>query len=412
MSVFDNVKDTLISIRNKRSEGHNKIELSYSQNDIIFNYVGIHFRNPKRNKYKYRLEPYDNDWKNDGILRSARYTNLDPGEYTFKVIAANSDGVWSKKYASINISILPPWWKTYWAYSFYILFVIGLLYSVRKFELNRQKKNTEIKESKLKAEAAESQAKAAEAQAKVIQAENERKTKELEEARQLQLSMLPKTIPSLPYLDIAVYMKTATEVGGDYYDFNVGLDGTLTVAIGDATGHGMQAGTIVSMAKALFASGSSKLDMKTYFNQSSDALKQIELGRLMMAFMMIKIYDHKLEICNAGMPPLFIYRKQSKQVEEIMLKGMPLGALKNFPYEIIKTEISTGDTFLLLSDGLPELKNKSNNQYGYERVRESFGRTAEKQPEEIITYLKNEDSQWINDKEPDDDITFVVIKVK
>ena len=60
-------------------------------------------------------------------------------------------------------------------------------------------------------------------------------------------------------------MKTATEVGGDYYDFNVGLDGTLTVAIGDATGHGMQAGTIVSMAKALFSSGGSKLDMKTLF---------------------------------------------------------------------------------------------------------------------------------------------------
>ena len=86
-------------------------------------------------------------------------------------------------------------------------------------------------------------------------------------------------------------MKTATEVGGDYYDFNVGLDGTLTVAIGDATGHGMQAGTIVSMTKALFASGSSKLDMKTFFSHSSDALKEIELGRLMMAFMMIKIYN-------------------------------------------------------------------------------------------------------------------------
>ena len=126
----------------------------------------------------------------------------------------------------------------------------------------------------------------------MIQAENERKTEELEEARQLQLSMLPKEFPHSPILDIAVYMKTATEVGGDYYDFNVGLDGTLTAAIGDATGHGMKAGTIVSMAKALFSSGGSKLDMKTYFNQSSDALKEIELGRLMMAFMMIKIKNN------------------------------------------------------------------------------------------------------------------------
>ena len=72
-------------------------------------------------------------------------------------------------------------------------------------------------------------ASAAEAQAKVIQAENDRKTKELEEARQLQLSMLPKELPYLPHLDIAVYMKTATEVGGDYYDFNVGIMEFLNV---------------------------------------------------------------------------------------------------------------------------------------------------------------------------------------
>ncbi len=249
-------------------------------------------------------------------------------------------------------------------------------------------------------------------QNEIIHLENERKSKELEEARQLQLSMLPKVIPSLPHLDIAVYMKTATEVGGDYYDFNVGLDGTLTAAIGDATGHGMKAGTIVSMAKALFDSNSSRLDMKTFFVQSSATLKGIELGRLMMAFMMIKINNHNLEICNAGMPPLFIYRKQSKQVEEILLKGMPLGAMKNFPYEIRETEISAGDTLLLFSDGLPELKNENEELFGYNRVNKSFKSVAENQPEEIISYLKEEAARWLNDKEPDDDVTFVVIKVK
>ena len=266
-----------------------------------------------------------------------------------------------------------------------------MLGGIRKFELDRRRE----KENK-----------------KLLQLENERKTKELEEARSLQLSMLPKVLPQLPNLDIAVYMKTATEVGGDYYDFIVGLDGTLTVAIGDATGHGMKAGTIVSMTKALFASGGSNLDMKTYFNQSSDALKGIELGRLMMAFMMIKIKSNKIEIANAGMPPLYIYRKQSKVIEEILIKGMPLGAIKDFPYEIRETEISSGDTFLLLSDGLPELQNELNEHYGYGRVKEAFEKTAEKEPEEIINYLKNETSKWINGKDPDDDVTFVVIKVK
>jgi serine phosphatase RsbU (regulator of sigma subunit) len=258
----------------------------------------------------------------------------------------------------------------------------------------------------------EQKRKAVEEQSKIIRIEHDRKTKELEEARQLQISMLPKELPLLPNLDIAVYMKTATEVGGDYYDFNIDTDGTLTVAIGDATGHGMKAGIIVSMIKALFASGGSHLDIKTFFNQSSETLKGIELGRLMMGFLMLKIKSNKFEYANAGMPPIFIYRKESNAVEEIMLNGMPLGAMKNFPYEIKETEISSGDTILLLSDGLPELKNENDEQYGYTKVKEEFKSVAEKHPDEIVEHLKNSASQWINGIEPDDDVTFVVIKIK
>ena len=245
-----------------------------------------------------------------------------------------------------------------------------------------------------------------------LEDENLRKALELEEARQLQLSMLPKVLPQLPDLDIDVYMKTATEVGGDYYDFNVATDGTLTVVIGDATGHGMKAGTIVSMIKALFDSNGSRFDMKTFFEQSSATLKGIELGRLMMAFMMIKINGSKLQVSNAGMPPLFIYKKLKQIVEEVEISGMPLGAMKNFPYEIREIDLSPGDTLLLLSDGFPELKNEKEELFNYKRVLDSFKYIAEEEPKNIISYLKEKGSNWVNDKEPDDDVTFVVIKVK
>ncbi len=368
-----------------------KFTLNYDDNDIEFDYLAAHYVNPKKNQYAYKLENYEDDWRYVGNQRAAIYPNLPPGKYIFHLKASNNNDVWNEAGISVEFEILPPWWKTWWAYTIYIFAFVGILGGARKFELDRRKE----KENK-----------------KFLQLENKRKTKELEEARQLQLSMLPKAIPQLPHLDIAVYMKTATEVGGDYYDFNVGLDGTLTVAIGDATGHGMKAGTIVSMTKALFASGSSKLDMQTFFSHSSDALKEIELGRLMMAFMMLKIKSNTLQICNAGMPPLFIYRNNTNEVEEIMLKGMPLGAMKNFPYEIRETEVSAGDTLLLFSDGLPELKNGNEELFGYNRVNETFKSVAEKQPEEIISYLKEEGSRWVNDKEPDDDVTFVVIKLK
>jgi hypothetical protein len=254
--------------------------------------------------------------------------------------------------------------------------------------------------------------KEAEEQNRIIQADNERKTRELEEARHLLLSMLPKELPRLPHLDIAVYMRTSSEVGGDYYDFGVDDDGTLTVAMGDATGHGMKAGTIVSMIKTLFASGGARMDMKAFFTQSSDTLKGIELGRLMMAFTMLKMRAGKVEFANAGMPPLFVYREGSKVVEEVMIPGMPLGAMKRFPYDTHELGMSTGDTILLLSDGLPELKTTTDEQYGYERVKQEFLISAERSPREIVEYLKHSASEWSSGTEPDDDMTFVVIKAK
>ena len=114
----------------------------------------------------------------------------------------------------------------------------------------------------------------------------------------------------------------------------------------------------------------------------------------------------------AGMPPVFLYNRQNRKTEEHLMKGMPLGTMENFPYELKEMELLKGDTLLLMSDGFPELQNEHNEVYGYKRARNSFEEVAEKEPEEIITYLKEEGSRWVNDRDPDDDVTFVVIKIK
>jgi serine phosphatase RsbU (regulator of sigma subunit)/ligand-binding sensor domain-containing protein len=381
------------------------IELNYDQNDISIEYFAPHYVNPKRNKYAYRLVNYEADWRQVGNKRSAIYPNLPPGDYIFEVKAANNNNVWSEEEESIEITIHPPPWNTWWAYSLYGFFVIGILYSARKMELTRQKKNTEIKESQLRAEAAE-------AQAKLIKAESERKTRELEEARQLQLSMLPKELPQLPNLDIAVYMKTATEVGGDYYDFHVSLDGTLTVVLGDATGHGMKAGTMVTAVKGLFNSYAPNPDILFSFHEMTRCIKQMHLEKLSMCMTMLKIAGNELNMSAAGMPPVFIHRKGDQVTEEIMIKGMPLGTMEKFPYDVRETKLNTGDTVLLMSDGFPELQNSGGEQFGYKRARNLFEEAAGNSPEEIISTLKDEGSRWVDDKDPDDDVTFVVIKVK
>jgi hypothetical protein len=163
----------------------------------------------------------------------------------------------------------------------------------------------------------------AEEKNKIIQAENDRKTKELEEARELQISLLPKELPNLPGLDIAAFMRTATEVGGDYYDFIVQKNGILNVALGDATGHGLQAGTMVTLMKGLFTSNSSQLEPKEFMLHCARVIKDIKLGRILMSFIYLRFENSRLIASSAGMPPIYYHHKNSNRTEEIIIQGMP-----------------------------------------------------------------------------------------
>ena len=86
--------------------------------------------------------------------------------------------------------------------------------------------------------------------------------------------------------------------------------------------------------------------------------------------------------------------------------------MKETKYSIKEITYEKGDTLLLMSDGLAELKNLNKEEYGYAKVTEEFESVAQKNPSEIVEHLKNSASEWLDGTEPDDDITFVVIKVK
>jgi hypothetical protein len=252
----------------------------------------------------------------------------------------------------------------------------------------------------------------AEVQNKIIQAENERKTQELEEARQMQLAMLPKEIPDLPGFEIAVYMKTATEVGGDYYDFSVKEDGTFNICLGDATGHGMKAGIMVSSMKSIFTTNAAKMDIENFFITANSGIKSMNLRRMMMGFIMLNINRNSFKLINAGMPPVFLFKSTNKRLKEMKEHGMPIGAMKKSTYHITAGYLEKGDVLLLISDGLPELQNPKNEMYGFQRIKKNFKMVAEKGSQEIVDHLKNIASRWINEKDPYDDVTMMVIKVK
>ena len=130
----------------------NELDLSYDENDLRFDFVGLHFSEPEKNQYKYMLENFDDDWVDAGTQRNATYTNLDAGEYVFRVTASNRDGVWNEEGASLKIIIPPPFWAAWWAYGFYVIVFGSILFGIRKYEMNRinWKNQFKLDEVKLK----------------------------------------------------------------------------------------------------------------------------------------------------------------------------------------------------------------------------------------------------------------------
>jgi signal transduction histidine kinase/DNA-binding response OmpR family regulator/ligand-binding sensor domain-containing protein len=129
-----------------------EIILPHNQNDLHFEYVGLHYGESQRNKYKYILEGFDKDWIDAGNLRSATYTNLDPGEYKFRVKACNRDGIWNEAGASLKVIINPPLWATTWAYLFYIILFGSILYYAWRIQLKRVRVKHEFEMSKFEAQ--------------------------------------------------------------------------------------------------------------------------------------------------------------------------------------------------------------------------------------------------------------------
>ena len=128
-----------------------EVVLTYNQNSLSIDYTGIHYANPARNLFAYKLENYDNDWRMVGNLRTAYYYNLPPGKYIFRVKAANSNGVWNEEGAGLEIRITPPWWKTWWAYIIYGLLAVAVIFLIDRFQRRRllMREHTAAKEKEL-----------------------------------------------------------------------------------------------------------------------------------------------------------------------------------------------------------------------------------------------------------------------
>lgn len=245
-----------------------------------------------------------------------------------------------------------------------------------------------------------------------IEKESERKSRELEDAKQLQYSMLPHVSPELPHLDMAMSMKTCVEVGGDYYDYKLDTHNNLTVIIGDATGHGVRAGIVVATVKSYFHTLGYEVSPADMISSISEGIRNLQVRNMYMGITIMKFRDHKLSIASSGMPPLYFYRKKTGQLEEVLIKGLFLGSSLQTTAGSRELEVAPGDTLLAMTDGLPELFNEQKELLDYPRIKERFARVAEGSAREVIEAMDALSKEWVNGGDINDDIALLALKFK
>lgn len=245
---------------------------------------------------------------------------------------------------------------------------------------------------------------------RLIKQQHDIKASELNDMREIQLSLLPVNPPEYPGFGIAAGMMTAAEIGGDFYDFAITKNGKLVFTIGDATGHGAKAGALVTAVKVLFVSMSKRKDLISIIKRASEVISATGLKKLYMSLAIGRLKGNRLELVGAGMPPALIWRSNKKIVEKIPLNGMPLGALADYPYHTTDITLADADMLFLMSDGLPELFNDQEEMYGYEGPSNFLKKHGDMEAKTFINTLKKEIIAFQGNEVLHDDISFIAIK--
>lgn len=115
------------------------IYLQHDENYFSFEFAALDYINPEKNQYAYKLGGIDKDWIYSGNRRFVNYTGIPPGNYTFLVKGSNNDGYWNKEGANVIITIFSPPWKTWWAYSLYLIGLFLILFYIVRFYIRRQR---------------------------------------------------------------------------------------------------------------------------------------------------------------------------------------------------------------------------------------------------------------------------------
>ncbi|MCP4152120.1 MAG: serine/threonine-protein phosphatase [bacterium] len=239
---------------------------------------------------------------------------------------------------------------------------------------------------------------------------------ELRTAREIQFSIIPKKVPSIPGLDIAAKYIPMDAIGGDFYDFcPVGTEG-VGVLITDVSGHGVPAALIASMIKISFfhEHNNSHLPARLLQGLNHSLRDKLEKRFLTAGFTYINTQQKKLLYARAGHLPLMVWRKKQQECIELTPKGILIGFSQTRGYDVDELTLQAGDRILLYTDGLIETFSKEEEVFGVDNLKKLLEQhqdlSAAAFADRLLIHLRD----WTGkDKEEsfDDDLTFIVMDV-
>jgi serine phosphatase RsbU (regulator of sigma subunit) len=237
---------------------------------------------------------------------------------------------------------------------------------------------------------------------------------ELEMARQIQLSILPHTLPNLEGLDIAARYMPMTSVAGDFYDFIAIDDKHLGILIADVSGHGLPSALIASMLQvALTAQGANASEPAKVLSGLNHALcGKFTYNFVTAAYVYLDLKDNFMRYAGAGHPPLLLSRSSSGKAAKVLENGLVLGMFPEATYEALELPLEPGDRIVLCTDGIPEAPNRVLEEYGTDRLMRFMENNTSLRADQFADAFLHELSLW-SEQSPEqgqqDDITLLVI---
>ncbi len=257
------------------------------------------------------------------------------------------------------------------------------------------------------------------------QRERQRMRDEIEQARRVQLSMLPQRAPDLTWLEVAAASLPAAEVGGDYYEFFPLGSHRLAVVVGDVAGHGLGSGLVLSGLRAcLFLLEEDLAEPVPVFERINRMIRRTSGKRsfVTLACAVIDGAGRSVKVTTAGHPPIVHWSRRNRSVEEIGRGSPPLGTNLPTRFELETRECQPGDLLILYTDGLIEARDAEGRDYGDLRlarlVSEVANAASERKPPAPVTAREMRDailgdlSNFKGDSEQLDDMTVVVLRMR